>query len=163
VLAVKRILGPSSGWFMKDRFAPVPTLLGQTVKSARASDAGVNLQIVGRDGVERSLVAEHIIAATGYKTDLDRLPFLSQDIRSRLNTIETAPVLSSNFESSVRGLYFVGAAAANSFGPLMRFAVGSKFAARCVSRHLARKLIAARATRISTHVGRSLRRSENVN
>ncbi len=139
---------------MKDRFAPVPTLLGQTVKSAWASDNGVNLQIVGRDGIERSLVTEHVIAATGYRTGLDRLPFLDQDIRSRLNTIENAPVLSSNFESSVRGLYFIGAAAAISFGPLMRFAVGSKFAARRVSGHLAKRLVAAGTTGARASSGR---------
>jgi hypothetical protein len=39
-------------------------------------------------------------------------------------------VLSSNFESSVPGLYFTGLVAANSFGPVMRFAFGAGFAAR---------------------------------
>jgi hypothetical protein len=149
VRSVKRILGPAGGWFMKDRFKPVPTLAGQTVTSASVSNAGVKLQIIGRDGVERSLVTEHVIAATGYRADLNRLPFLSQDIRSRLDTLENAPVLSSNFESALRGLYFVGAAAAISFGPLMRFAVGSRFVAHRVSRHLAGDSIATRATRSS--------------
>jgi hypothetical protein len=41
-------------------------------------------------------------------------------------------------ESSVPGLYFVGAAA-KSFGPAQRFAVGARFAARQVSRSLAGK------------------------
>jgi hypothetical protein len=35
----------------------------------------------------------------------------------------------------IRGLYFVGAAAANSFGPLMRFAFGAGFAARRLTVH----------------------------
>jgi hypothetical protein len=39
-------------------------------------------------------------------------------------------VLSSSLESSVPGIYFVGIAAANSFGPVMRFAFGAGFAAR---------------------------------
>jgi hypothetical protein len=47
-------------------------------------------------------------------------------------------VLSSNFESTVRNLYFVGVAAANTFGPLLRFAYGAKFAAPRLSKHLAR-------------------------
>jgi thioredoxin reductase len=162
VRIVKRILGPSSGWFMKDRFAPVPTFLGQTVKHAWASDAGVSLQIVGRDGVERTLSTEHIIAATGYRTDLARLSFLKPTIQSRLETVENAPVLSSNFESSIPGLYFVGAAAAISFGPLMRFAVGSKFAARCLSKHLASKSTSGRSTRAPTYEG-SLQRGEIAN
>ena len=43
-------------------------------------------------------------------------------------------MLSSSFESSVRGLYFVGVAAANSFGPVLRFAYGAGFAARNLTR-----------------------------
>lgn len=152
VRSVKRILGPAGGWFMKERFKPVPTLAGQTVTNASASNAGVNLKIIGRDGVERSLATEHVIAATGYRADLNRLPFLSHDIRSRLDTLENAPLLSSNFESALRGLYFVGAAAAISFGPLMRFAVGSKFVARRVSRHLAGEPIATHASRANKYV-----------
>ena len=71
-----------------------------------------------------------MIAATGYIVDLERLKFLSPEIRSQVKTVNGSPVLSSSFESSVPGLYFVGVAAANSFGPVMRFAFGAGFAAR---------------------------------
>ena len=83
-----------------------------------------------RTAVQREIVTEHVIAATGYKVDLERLKFLSPEIRSRLKTVQGAPMLSSTFESSVPGLYFAGVAAANSFGPVMRFAFGAGFAAR---------------------------------
>jgi len=43
-----------------------------------------------------------------------------------------------NFESSLKGLSFVGAAAAFSFGPLLRFVAGAEFAAPTVARHLTR-------------------------
>jgi hypothetical protein len=66
--------------------------------------------------------------------DLERLKFLNPEIRSNLKTVESSPALSPTFESSVRGLYFVGVAAANSFGPVMRFAFGAAFAARTVAR-----------------------------
>jgi sulfite reductase beta subunit-like hemoprotein len=46
--------------------------------------------------------------------------------------------LSANFESSVPGLYFVGVAAANSFGPLLRFALGAGFCSSQVASHLVR-------------------------
>jgi hypothetical protein len=46
--------------------------------------------------------------------------------------------LSRWFESSVPGLHFVGTAAANSFGPMMRFAYGAGFVSRRLSKHLAR-------------------------
>jgi hypothetical protein len=96
------------------------------------------LNLVQDDGTKSEVTAEHVIAATGYKVDIDRLQFLSADIRRELKSINRAPVLSSNFESSVPGLYFVGIAAANSFGPVMRFAFGSGFAARRVTNAVAK-------------------------
>jgi len=38
------------------------------------------------------------------------------------------------------GLYFAGVAAANSFGPVMRFAFGAGFAARTLARTLTKSL-----------------------
>jgi hypothetical protein len=37
----------------------------------------------------------------------------------------------------VPGLHFIGPAAANSFGPMLRFAAGAEFTSRRLSRHLA--------------------------
>jgi hypothetical protein len=73
--------------------------------------------------------------------DLSRLTFLSDDLRSKINALDRSPVLRSNFECSVPGLYFVGISAANSFGPLMRFAFGADFAARHLTQRL-RKVLA---------------------
>ena len=137
-------LGPAGGWFMKDRFVQVPHLVGYRVKQADLSSNGrVRLQLAANDSGERELRPEHIIAATGYRSDLDRLPFLSSDVRSRLKSVNSTPVLSATFESSVHGLFFVGAIAANSLGPVMRFAAGANFAARQISSHLAGKRSAA--------------------
>jgi hypothetical protein len=83
---------------------------------------------------------DHVIAATGYKVNLQRLKFLSNGTCSRIKTVIGAPALSSTFESTVPGLYFVGLAAANSFGPVMRFAYGADFAARVVAKAVARSL-----------------------
>jgi len=40
----------------------------------------------------------------------------------------------------VPGLYFVGVSAANSFGPVLRFAFGADFAARHITRQLAQSV-----------------------
>jgi hypothetical protein len=40
----------------------------------------------------------------------------------------------------VPGLHFVGTAAANSFGPMMRFAYGAGFVSRRLTGHLSRAL-----------------------
>jgi thioredoxin reductase len=139
---VARTLGPSGGWFNHDKvMGKVPLSLGYTIKSAELRDKRVVLRLGGQDGTEKWIPADHIIAATGYKVQIDSLKFLSSDIRSRLVAVEQTPVLSSEFESSLPGLYFVGIAAANSFGPVMRFAYGAEFSARTVSRVLSKCLL----------------------
>jgi len=138
---VGRLLGPSGGWFIKDKVMnDVPLLLGHTPQRAEVRDGKVHLQLRAQDGTQREIAADHIIAATGYKVDLERLTFLSSEIRPKLRAVEGTPVLSSTCESSVPGLYFVGVAAANSFGPVMRFAFGADFAARTVTRALTKSL-----------------------
>jgi thioredoxin reductase len=148
VEAVRRTLGPSGGWFIRDKVVgKVPLHLGCTAQAAEVRNGEVHLRVRAADGGEREIVTEHIIAATGYQVDLERLRFLSSEIRSRLKTVKGSPVLSSSFESSVPGIYFVGIAAANSFGPVMRFAFGAGFAARrltqTMAKGLARSLVSA--------------------
>jgi cation diffusion facilitator CzcD-associated flavoprotein CzcO len=134
---VKRTLGPSGGWFVKDRVMNhVPKLLGHTVERAEVREAKVRLHLRAHDGTGSEVLADHVIAATGYKVDLERLKFLSSEIRAKLRVVVGTPVLSSTCEASIPGLYFVGIAAANSFGPVMRFAFGAEFAARTVTRAL---------------------------
>ena len=139
--AVRRVLGPSGGWFAKDKvMGKVPLLLGYTTQRAEVRDGRVRLSLRAADGTGREVVTEHVIAATGYKVDMDRLKFLSAEIRSSLKLVNGAPVLSSGFESSMPGLYFAGITAANSFGPVMRFAFGAGFAARTVTRAVEKSL-----------------------
>jgi thioredoxin reductase len=149
--AVRKALGPSGGWVTKDMvMGKVPLLLGWTPECAEIRDGMVHLQLSSSDGSKREIVAEHVIAATGYQVRLDRLGLLSDGIRSGVKNINGAPELSSNFESSVPGLYFVGVAAANSFGPVMRFAFGAKFAAQHVTSAVLRKLSSEKAA-VSAH------------
>jgi len=134
----KKVLGPAGGWWLKDRVVGrVPILLGHSVRSSEARGDRAALQLSDRDGKSLDWVTDHVIAATGYRFQLRRLPFLTEDLKSRLRNEEQLPVLSANFESSVPGLYFAGLASCYSFGPAMRFLAGAGFAARRISRHLA--------------------------
>lgn len=136
---VKRTLGPSGGYFIHDMvLGKVPLHLGYTIERAEVKDSQVQLQLKAIDGSTKEMVAEHLIAATGYKVDLKCLRFLSDELRAQVHTAGGAPVLNRAFESSVPGLYFAGLAAANSFGPVMRFAFGAGFAAKKVSAALAK-------------------------
>ena len=138
---VRRVLGPTGGWFIRDKVVgKVPLLLGCAVLGAEVEGNKVHLRLRAGDGIEREIVTDHIIAATGYKVNLERIAFLSPTLRSKLRLVEGSPALSTTFESSVPGLYFVGLAAANSFGPVMRFAFGASFAARTVTRALTESL-----------------------
>ena len=152
---VRTTLGPSAGWFVKDKvMGRVPLELGYNVEGAEIRDSKVHLRLRGLDGSPREIVTDHIIAATGYKVDMERLAFLNTAIRAKLKCVNGAPVLSSSFESSVPGLYFVGIAAANSFGPVMRFAFGAGFAAKRLTqtmmKSLARNPASVPASRMST-------------
>ena len=52
------------------------------------SDHRVRLKLRGKDGSERTLSVEHVIAATGYKVDLNRLAFLEPALRAKIQTAE---------------------------------------------------------------------------
>lgn len=135
---VRRILGPAPCWFIKDRVVgKVGISVGTTVKSAGEKHGRVMVELVDNVGGHRTVDADHIIAATGYRYDVRRIGILDQKIISKLQLVGDSPSLSSNFESTVPGLYFVGITAANTFGPLLRFAFGAGFAAPRISTHLA--------------------------
>jgi thioredoxin reductase len=136
---VRRALGPAACWFVKEQVVgKVPIIAGVTITEATAQAGRVSLRLTDGAGVPRKLITDHVISATGYKVDLGRLTFMNSDLQSEVRSVEATPVLSSNFESSAPGLYFVGASAANTFGPLLRFAYGAGFTARRLSRHLAK-------------------------
>ncbi len=114
-----------------------PLMQGYTLREARVVGHRVQLQLIGRDGNTRSLTTDHVVAATGYRPELRRLGFLSTGLLDQLTLLHRTPVFSSQFGSCVPGLYFTGPISATSFGPVVRFAVGAKFAARRITRHLA--------------------------
>jgi thioredoxin reductase len=136
---VRRILGPAPCWFIKEQVVgKIPLIVDVNVTEAKVHNGRVSLQLTDSAGTQQLLMTDHVIAATVYKVDLRRLTYMDSDLQSGIRSVEHTPVLSSNFESSVPGLYFVGASAANTFGPLLRFAFGAGFTSRRLSRHLAK-------------------------
>ena len=134
---VRNHLGPAPGWFIRERVAgKFPMYLGATVESASVNGGKVHLRLSQKEGNNRRMIADHLIAATGYKVSVSTLSFLAEPLRRQIRTVEDAPILSRGFETSVKGLYMVGVASANSFGPMTRFAYGAGFTARRLSRQL---------------------------
>lgn len=140
VLIVKKHLGPAGGWFVRDRFyGKVKHWTGCTLRAAHVQDGRVHLVFKNDEG-EHLLTVEHVIAATGYYPSLDSLPFLSEALKKEIKRVGDSPELNSGYESNIPGLFFAGTTAANSFGPLMRFACGAGYVARRMSRVLARRV-----------------------
>lgn len=135
---VRTVLGPSGGWWLRERMHGFPVRTGRQIISAQESDGGVRLGLRGPDGTPESLEVDHVLAATGYQVDVERLAFLDPGVRAGIARRNGgAPRLSAGFESAVPGLYFTGLSAADTFGPLMRFVCGTGFAARRITRAIA--------------------------
>ncbi len=123
---------------MTDRVSGrVPILSGLQAIRTEVVGSRINLITRAADGQEGTLTADHVVTATGYRVDINKLAFLDDLLKKGVKTSGGAPVLSSNFESSEPGLYFVGAASAATFGPVMRFVAGAGFTVRNLSRRLA--------------------------
>ncbi|MFE0458492.1 FAD-dependent oxidoreductase [Kitasatospora sp. NPDC058965] len=139
---VRTVLGPSGAWWLRERVAGrFPQLTGYQPTAGWAEDGQVRLElraVDGGTGVPRSVAADHLICATGYRIDLRRLELLSPSLRALLLRDGPVPRLRAGFESAVPGLYFAGLSAAPSFGPVLRFVCGTGFAARRISAAVAR-------------------------
>ncbi|MER6984906.1 NAD(P)/FAD-dependent oxidoreductase, partial [Streptomyces carpinensis] len=109
------------------------------VTGAEAAGSTVRLEVAGPGRAVETLAVDHVLAATGYRLDLEAVSFLSPAVRRALECVpgSSAPRLSAGFESSVPGLHFTGSLAAPMFGPMMRFVAGVEYAATRVARALA--------------------------
>ena len=139
----RTFLGPAGAWWLRPRVeGQVPMLLGTTVVEAAQVGSRVRLGLWGPAPI--TIDCDHVIAATGYRYDLARLSYLDPKLRGAIDVAGGAPKLSRGLESSVPGLFFMGALAAPSLGPSMRFVAGTHFAARRLAGRLARNLIRGR-------------------
>ncbi len=146
-------LGPAGACWLRSRVdGQFPVLTGHSVASARARDGQARLTVTTPSGSSRELLADHVIAATGYRADVARMEFLGDQIRRQVQTVAGTPAVGRDYQSSVPGLYFIGPAVAPTFGPVMRFVFGSRHAAAVVSRQLA--AAADRGSRRTVAAGR---------
>jgi FAD-dependent urate hydroxylase len=126
----KRAIRPAGAAWLNPRCQPIRITTSRVVTSAVPQ--GDKLFLTLNDGTERSV--DHALLATGFRVDIAHYPFLSKPLLKSIETINGHPKLKNGFESSVPGLHFLGAPAAWSFGPLMRFVAGADFASRNLTR-----------------------------
>ncbi len=131
----KRAIRAAGAAWLNPRCAPIRIKTSTSVISA--SPRGERLSLRLSDNTERFV--DHMLLATGYRVDISRYPFLTGQILESIRRINGYPQLDSGFQTSMPGLHFLGAPAAWSFGPLMRFVAGAEFASRAVTRGILRK------------------------
>jgi thioredoxin reductase len=147
--AIEGHLNPAAGWFMRDQVeGRIAMSLGRVVEKAEARGGRVALTLWAREGFAETLHFDHVIAATGYRADMARLPFLTPDLRSNIALAPGgSPFVFDNFETSVDGLYAIGLAAMEMFGPLMGYMAGAEFVAPRLAAHLERQVTRATVKR----------------
>ncbi|MFE1881763.1 FAD-dependent oxidoreductase [Streptomyces diastatochromogenes] len=135
---VRRVLGPLGAWWLRDRFeGKVQVHEVERVVGAEAPDGSPVLTVSTHGTRTERLLADHVIAATGYRVNIAAMDFLGHELRTRLAVSRGTPRLGPGYVSSVPGLYFTGLPAASSYGPVMRFVCGTEFASPRLTRHLA--------------------------
>jgi len=143
VYRARTALGPAGACWLRERVeGRFPVRTGHTVTSATALNGAVRLSVgrlsvAGAGTAVSELTTDHVIAATGYRINLERLGFLPGAMLSCLRTVGGSAAVGRDYQSSIPGLYFIGPSVAPSMGPVMRFVFGAEHAATTVGRHLA--------------------------
>jgi cation diffusion facilitator CzcD-associated flavoprotein CzcO len=129
-----RCIRPAAASWLLPRLTEVPIVTARDVEAASAKNGHVDVSIDGG----RVLSADHVLLGTGFRPDLMRVALLAPGLAAGIRTVAGQPVLNRGFETSVPGLHAVGALAAYSFGPVMRFVAGTWYTAPAVARVIAR-------------------------
>ncbi|VXB17923.1 conserved hypothetical protein [Aeromicrobium sp. 9AM] len=132
VIAARAIRPAGASW-LKPRLPNVPITPGAVVKSAVPNQGKLDLEL--SDGTRRRV--DHLLFATGYDVDIRRYPFLDKTLADQVRCADGYPILKRGLESSVPRLHFLGAPAARSYGPVMRFVAGSWFSSKAVAKTVA--------------------------
>jgi FAD-dependent urate hydroxylase len=128
----KRATRPAGARWLVDRLKDVPIKLHCAVVSVDVVGERARVQL--SDGSERTV--DHVLLGTGYKIDISKYGFLSPEFTRSIRRNNGYPLLKEGLESAVPALHFLGAPAAWSFGPLMQFVSGARYASRVLLRSI---------------------------
>jgi hypothetical protein len=127
-----RAIRPAGAAWLRPRLQSVPIWVGRTIHEANRLGSRVRVKFDDH----RTAFYDHVLFGTGYRVDIARYSFLDHDFLRRIERVQGYPRLRPGMESSVPGLHFLGAPAAWTFGPVMRFVAGGWFGAQTLSHRL---------------------------
>jgi FAD-dependent urate hydroxylase len=137
--AARRAIRPAGAEWLISRLQEVPIRLGREVRAAQPAHGRLRVEL---DGGEFRVV-DHLLYGTGYRIDIGRYPFLAPELVDAIRQVNGYPVLGPGLESSVPRLHFLGAPAAWSFGPIMRFVSGGWYASQALTRAVTGREVAS--------------------
>ncbi|WP_375447140.1 NAD(P)-binding domain-containing protein [uncultured Fibrella sp.] len=117
---------------------PNVTLHPHTELIAASLDTDNSLRVSLSSGEQ--LLVDDVMLATGYQVDVKRLPFLSASLQESLAVNNGFPLLETDFQSNVPGLYFSSFPAGQSFGPFFGFTVAVRTAALLIGKSLCERM-----------------------
>jgi hypothetical protein len=82
-----------------------------------------------------TLLVDQVIAATGYKVEIGRIPFLAAG-NLGISTQNGFPELDAHFQTNVPGLYMTSMPAMQDFGPFWGFTIAAPVAAQVIGKGL---------------------------
>jgi hypothetical protein len=126
----KRCMLPAGADWLRPRLGGVRMTTGREVVSAEERGGGIRVWLDDNTAQD----ADHVVLGTGWRIDVSRYSFLGDSLLSGLELVAGYPMLRRGMESSIPGLHFVGAPASMNFGPIMRFVVGTWYAAPVAAR-----------------------------
>jgi thioredoxin reductase len=134
-VVARRAVRPAGAQWLRPRVeGRIRTTTNTRILSAIPQESGIRLAL--DDGSTRE--ADYLLLGTGYQPDLHRLSYLDPTLRDTVEQQQGLPIENEWLESSVPHLYFVGALAQQSFGPICRFVAGAKVAGEQIAHHVAR-------------------------
>jgi cation diffusion facilitator CzcD-associated flavoprotein CzcO len=152
--------GPAGTAWLYDRVnGKVDLLTHRSVVSAQTIGDRARLVLSGPNGGE-SIETDAVVTGTGFKAEIDRLTMLDAGLRSQIVRENGATRLSGVFETSVPNLHLLGILTAPTFGPVMRFMFGAKYAAPTLARVIAARTRATIRTPVRIGLGRAHRRAD---
>lgn len=131
-LIARRSTRPSAASWLEHRLKSVKITTSRQVGSA--SRCGDRIKLELDDASSREV--DHVILGTGYRVDIARYPFLTPDLLRSIACVDGHPRLDCGFQTTVKGLHFLGAPAAWSFGPLAKFVSGTEYSGRALARSI---------------------------
>jgi len=128
----KRAVRPAGAQWLRRRVEGQVKITERT-EIVKATPHNTRLHLELSNGTTREI--DHLFMGTGYRSTIHKLDFLDPALREKIQERNGYPVLNKWFESSVPQLYFAGALANHTFGPICRFVAGSKIPAQQISQH----------------------------